>query len=675
MSKARYSYRRLRRKSSAQNTSAQGKQTAPSFFDFGGEHTFFSGQGAEAAMNKKCDSCENQDKVQKKENTSSGNTASPHVSYRIKSLQGGASLPPSVRSFFEPKFSANFSAVKVHNDSASQELAKAVNAKAFTYKNNIVFNKGQYDTQSDGGKKLLAHELTHVVQQNTSVSKKESETKENEKIQRAPATKDFIIQGKDPGSETDDSIIRFGVGQTDVTAPDTDKIKREAKKQKTVELNLNGFTSEEGTAAENTRVVKGRLKNVNRLLASEGHSAPRHEKPDITAGEGNANYRTRRVVEITPSFVAPGVPSVSAIDSCSTKALPCTSSVMGIVPLSMAKVVKSIVALTSPDATTNAQLSNFFGATPAGTVQKNLGALLGEIGTLAAAHDPSADCHKDTCDASCSQGASAYVDRNVTPAKMVFCESVMTTSADNRSEIFIHEALHATPGVLSDDFAYAHTRKMLTMSDAEKLKNTDSYVMLIRMLHDPKAVPTAPPKDTINGSTTAAEADFAKKAIAFLEQWLIASKFTSGDLYTEVHNALKNPASWQSPAGWYHHAMNDLSAIFGLTDPGTTNPFKVPQRDDKIRLAGIADRYLRMRSVLHSAPITLNKISSGSEKWATELGNQVNVQAPFFSKTDADAVRYLILLMLKSMSDVPSSLQSAYAQGADKIRGRNGVGP
>ena len=410
------------------------------------------------------------------------------------------------------------------------------------------------------GKELSAP-AARPAYQNPAVAKKEAPLKEEYAIQRTPVTGDFGITGKDPDSAADDSIIRFDKGQTTVAEPERGKIKREAKKHKKVELNLNGFTSEEGSATENTRVANGRVNNVSALLHLAGHEGIRHKKPDISAGEGNSNYRSRRVVEIKPTFIAPGVPSVSSIDPCTTKTVPCAASFSGIVPLSLRKVIKAIIALSAPDAATAAQLNAFFGASPAAVVLGNLGALLGEMIVLAGAHDPAADCRKDSCDDTCAKGASAYVDLNVAPAKMIFCESLLAASADERAEVFIHEALHATPGVLTQDIAYAHTRKMLTISDAEKLKNTDSYVMLIRMLDNPLAAATTPPKDTITGAVTPAETDFALRIIAFLEQWLIASKFTTGDLYSKVQEALLNPAGWQSPEGWYHHSMRDLNPL------------------------------------------------------------------------------------------------------------------
>ncbi|MDH3976490.1 MAG: DUF4157 domain-containing protein [Deltaproteobacteria bacterium] len=74
-------------------------------------------------------------------------------------------MPESTRSFFEPRFGADFSGVRVHTDRNASHLARSVNAKAFTKGRDVVFGSGQYSPESPGGKRLLAHELTHVVQQ------------------------------------------------------------------------------------------------------------------------------------------------------------------------------------------------------------------------------------------------------------------------------------------------------------------------------------------------------------------------------------------------------------------------------------------------------------------------------------------------------------------------------
>lgn len=78
---------------------------------------------------------------------------------------GGSPLPESTRSFFEPRFGKDFSGVRIHNDSNANHVARSLNAKAFTTGRDVVFGSGQYAPDSRTGRALLAHELTHVVQQ------------------------------------------------------------------------------------------------------------------------------------------------------------------------------------------------------------------------------------------------------------------------------------------------------------------------------------------------------------------------------------------------------------------------------------------------------------------------------------------------------------------------------
>jgi uncharacterized protein DUF4157 len=77
----------------------------------------------------------------------------------------GQPLSDDSRSFFENKFGTDFSDVRVHTGTEASQLNKSIQAKAFTRGNNIYFSDGAYDPSSSGGKSLLAHELTHVVQQ------------------------------------------------------------------------------------------------------------------------------------------------------------------------------------------------------------------------------------------------------------------------------------------------------------------------------------------------------------------------------------------------------------------------------------------------------------------------------------------------------------------------------
>jgi hypothetical protein len=91
---------------------------------------------------------------------------SANVSGEIKSsLSGGEPLPASVRGFMEPRFGADFSSVRMHADSRAARLNKDVSARAFAYGNHIFFGNNQFQPHTGEGRELIAHELTHVVQQ------------------------------------------------------------------------------------------------------------------------------------------------------------------------------------------------------------------------------------------------------------------------------------------------------------------------------------------------------------------------------------------------------------------------------------------------------------------------------------------------------------------------------
>ena len=88
------------------------------------------------------------------------------VESSINSLRGGGKpLSESTRDYFEPRFGYDFSGVRVHTESEAAKTAKSINARAFTFGNNVVFGSSSYSPETVEGRKLLAHELTHVIQQ------------------------------------------------------------------------------------------------------------------------------------------------------------------------------------------------------------------------------------------------------------------------------------------------------------------------------------------------------------------------------------------------------------------------------------------------------------------------------------------------------------------------------
>lgn len=127
-----------------------------------GNHTIAGG---------KCETCENKKGVlQRKSLNNSEHLQVPPILNEVLNT-AGQPLDKSTRSYFEPRFGYDFSHVRVHGDSKAAESADAVDALAYTVSNKVVFGQGRYSPDTRAGKKLLAHELAHVVQQERSGNK------------------------------------------------------------------------------------------------------------------------------------------------------------------------------------------------------------------------------------------------------------------------------------------------------------------------------------------------------------------------------------------------------------------------------------------------------------------------------------------------------------------------
>jgi hypothetical protein len=120
-------------------------------------------------LQRLCQECEDERRQEELQGKGAGRADEEidgHVASELQALRGnGSSLLESARGFFEPRFGHDFSRVRIHTDSRAARLARSVNARAFTLGHDIVFGSGEYSPETREGKHLLAHELTHVVQQ------------------------------------------------------------------------------------------------------------------------------------------------------------------------------------------------------------------------------------------------------------------------------------------------------------------------------------------------------------------------------------------------------------------------------------------------------------------------------------------------------------------------------
>jgi hypothetical protein len=178
----------------------------------------------------------------------------PGVEDQIQNQRdGGAPLPGEVRDFMEPRFGADFSGVRLHSGSEAANLNREVSAQAFTTGHDIFLGGGVSDLGSDAGKRLLAHELTHTIQQGAAPAKtaqrhdaaapeqdlaqrKLLTTKANKSLQRHPQGEELPDKEAQVAEVSEKEQIepeRSGPEETNETGPEAPEATRTAEEEKT----------------------------------------------------------------------------------------------------------------------------------------------------------------------------------------------------------------------------------------------------------------------------------------------------------------------------------------------------------------------------------------------------------------------------------------------------------
>lgn len=162
-------------------------------------------------IQRKCSPCEDEEAerkpiasfIQKKIN-GDNNTTSDAVHSQIQStIGGGSAMSANTKTFMESRFGADFSGVHIHSGGYASQLSKELNAQAFTVGNDIYFNDGKFSPESSAGKHLLAHELTHTIQQGAIFSASTNNIIQRQEDKRLDAIREKLRQG---GKLTEEDI-------------------------------------------------------------------------------------------------------------------------------------------------------------------------------------------------------------------------------------------------------------------------------------------------------------------------------------------------------------------------------------------------------------------------------------------------------------------------------------
>lgn len=153
----------------------------------------------------------------KSDGTEVGTTS---IESQLNSSKGGGSpLNGNVQTQMESGFGTDFSNVRVHTDSTAVQMNKNLGAQAFTHGRDIYFNEGKYNPESDSGKHLLAHELTHTVQQGAAVQEKMVQKVDGEEVEAPPGVNPLNETNGEFSFSEDGGVTVFNQATNEIILP------------------------------------------------------------------------------------------------------------------------------------------------------------------------------------------------------------------------------------------------------------------------------------------------------------------------------------------------------------------------------------------------------------------------------------------------------------------------
>jgi hypothetical protein len=179
----------------------------------------------EQGIDRKCSTCEmvKNDKgnenldISRKPSSTSNLETTHQIANKINSTRSSDGLPldPDIRRFMEPRIGHDFGNVRIHIDSNATESARSVGAQAYTVGRDIVFGSGQFSPHTSHGRRLLAHELTHVVQQSAGIAQgiqRQPIDAAQPSVVVQPSFADIDLQINQQGEEGAREIVTRGFG-------------------------------------------------------------------------------------------------------------------------------------------------------------------------------------------------------------------------------------------------------------------------------------------------------------------------------------------------------------------------------------------------------------------------------------------------------------------------------
>ena len=538
--------------------------------------------GEPPPIQRKCAHCEaeEKEKLHRKEVSPVIETAGPDFLQQLACTKGsGFRLQPALQNRMETAFGHDFSPVHLHTDSTAVQMSQQINAQAFTHGSDIYFNTAKYNPESGVGQKLLAHELTHVVQQHSDGP---------QRIARQVNNAPFLISGIEPTAGHRHDTVFFERNEPSSTPLIPANFIPSSEQAKVVEfahdnalspeIELYGYASEEGEDADNLVLIDRRLSAVASLfneavIAETGHAytgtIDRHRNQ--RASRNMVDYRFWRAVEMKGQNIASSRQQTGRIPPILCNAGQVTDIDNGR-GRALAFLTRALHRLRTFQTTPASEPGvptildhNFRSHTPSTLreaiqrltiIERNISQrLVGNgIRRCGAPNDPQCG------------NAEALTGR-----LMTFCPSFFSHDNDGKGEIIIHEMGHFS-SFDADDRAYRQERVLPFLTTTEALDNAESLLIFtVELFNDARPADAVPStSDTLTGCGP--NEPLVREALAWAQRWNTYALFGVQQTYGDFDNT-----TFMAP-----HLFRRLG------------------RADRLAIAGISDRYQALDRVFES---------------------------------------------------------------------------
>lgn len=496
-----------------------------------------------------------------------------------QSKGNGFNLPEPTRQKMERGIGADFSQVRLHTNAPAVQMNEDLQARAFTNGRDIYFNQGEYAPHTLPGQHLLAHELTHVVQQNA--------TSQSPAIQRIGAGDPSFEVNRIPSPVGQrPNFIYFDGGSNTIPTEELAEIDNfVAAHLADPVINLYGYNSEEGNAEDNLTLVNERLAAVqHRMLHQESpnvsYSGTINLIPDLERSHRSIFYRQYRAVEMSV-----GGSTFDQVRGNATTDRDCTTDEHTIIDGLQSELLTEV--------NTTIQRLNEFKANPGdhpevGThldhnfhshSDQTIDTLVGHLRListdLAALNGNTKRRCGDDVYESCA-GFLAFVNGR----RMTFCPGFFVENSNRFSGAiqdqedyqrfsFLHEMAHFTRHD-ANDRSYRYERVFRFLSTREALDNADSIAVFVVEMMNPAQARVDSALSQPMGETLAncdpADAEKIEEALAWAERW-------NTDAVSGLPQAYRD-------RDHFRFMLPHISRWFGAVN--------------RYSLAGIFDRYMKL---------------------------------------------------------------------------------